>query len=428
MPAVKVIQSIEQIDDSDEDIGEISQESATVTVFDYSDKSLYLHTAYEYWGYADIDNTGIAMPFVATWIDNVMVRLEKHPIPKIGLPIAIIHYMPRFDRNVGEADAELIEDDQKVISSLSRGIIDTMAKSANAQKGVREGVLDYVNEKRFYNNQDFKFKSNVPDPRQLFHVFQYPELPSSVNWMMNLHLKNAETLSGIQPFGSEGIKNTDSAVGVRNIINTSNKRKSSVLRRITSGLREVAEQIINMNWIFLDEEEVVRVTDREFVTVNREDLKGEFDISIEVATPESNEVKAKDLAFMIQTDTKADPEFRRMVQAEIAKLRGMDKFAAKIRDFEPKPDPMAQRMQELSMQLLEAQIQNELGKAHENRANGDFDQARIHTEAAKAMKLRAEAEALDLDFIEQSQGVHQERQKELAVLNHLSSNAQKSKN
>jgi len=44
------------------------------------------------------------------------------------------------------------------------------------------------------------------------------------------------------------------------------------------------------------------------------------------------------------------------------------------------------------------------------------------------MKLRAEAEALDLDFIEQSQGVHQERQKELAVLNHLSSNAQKSKN
>ena len=46
--------------------------------------------AYEYWGYWDINNDGIVKPFVATWVGDVMIRLEENPYPDKQLPYVLV--------------------------------------------------------------------------------------------------------------------------------------------------------------------------------------------------------------------------------------------------------------------------------------------------------------------------------------------------
>lgn len=44
---------------------------------------------------------------------------------------------------------ELLSDTQKMKTAIFRGIIDNMALSNNAQKGIRKGALDVFNKKDF---------------------------------------------------------------------------------------------------------------------------------------------------------------------------------------------------------------------------------------------------------------------------------------
>ena len=390
------------------------------TDFNFVDDERRLRTAYEYWGYSDINGTGIAEPFVMTWVDNVVIRLEKAPVKETGLPFVQIQYMPDFNNNHGEPDAELLRDNQSITGAITRGMIDTMARSANGQVGYRSDALDEGNERRFQKGLDFKYRSNV-DPNTLFNVFKFDELPQSAGLMLNLQQKEAESLSGTQPFGSEGVKNTNSAQGVRNILDATSKRRMAILRRVSRGLVEVGVKIIALNQLLLSEEEIVRITDGEFVQINRDDLRADFDLTLEVSTAEHDDSKANELAFMLQTaGPKSDPAENRLVRGQIARLRGMPDFADMIENFQPEPDPLEVKKAELEIQLLEAQIANEYAKAHENQANGNRDLEMVNTEKAKQAKLLAEADSIDLDYVEQETGTKQERDKELAVLNHLS--------
>ena len=70
---------------------------------------------------------------------------------------------------------------------------------------------------------------------------------------------------------------------------------------------------------------------------------------------------------MLQTmGNNQDPEITKMIQVEIAKLRKMPDLAKRIETFEPQPDPIEEQRKQLEIQLLEAQVQNELAKAREN--------------------------------------------------------------
>lgn len=391
----------------------------SVIVHDFKDKARRLHEMYEYWGFYDYTGTGVATAFIMSWIGDVVVRLEKMPLTEVGIPFELIQYMPDFSSNIGEPDAELISGEQATIGALTRGVIDVFAKSANGQKAVRANTLSPINEKRFLNNQDFKFQSTLQDPRSLFHVFQYPDVPSSVFNFMNHQQRSAEYLSGTQPFGAEGMAKSQSVSGMQNVLDSSTKRKSAILRRIGEGLETMCRHIIAMNAEYLTEVEIVKITDNEYVEIDPEDLRGNFDVTIKVSTPEKDEAQVQKLTMLMQTNgPSTDPRLTQLVQSEIMELMGNHNLAEVVREYVPKPDPVAERIAELNQKLLEAQIENELGKAYENQSNGDFDQARVHTEAAKAMKLKAEAEALDLDFVEKSTGVHQARSVQLAQLNH----------
>jgi hypothetical protein len=168
-----------------------------------------------------------------------------------------------------------------------------------------------------------------------------------------------------------------------------------------------------MNGVFLSEEEIIRVTNEEFVQVRRDDLAGNLDIKLDISTAETDNAKAQELAFMLQTmGNNMDPEMSKMILADIARLRKMPELAKRIQEHQPKPDPMEQQKVMLEMELLKAQVAKTKAEAMENQAESMLDMARVDTEKAKAGQAQSEADLKNLNFLEQESGVQQSRDME----------------
>ena len=377
------------------------------TSFTFKDKARKKVIAREYWGYWDIDDTGEVKPFVATWVGSTFIRMEENPYPDKKIPFVLVQYLPRRKNIYGEPDASLIEDNQKIVGAVTRGIIDIIGRSANGQQGVRKDALDVTNARKFERGDDYKFNSNV-DPRQAFHMEVYPEIPRSALEVLNMQNNDAEALTGVKAFtqGISGQALGTTATGIRSALDATSKRELGILRRLSNGLNQIGRKIISMNAEFLDDEEIIRITNEEFVAINRNDLGGKYDIKLNISTAEADEQKGSELAFMLQTmGNTMPPEMSQMILADIAKLRKMPDLAKRIAEYQPQPDPMAQQKMQLEMALLEAQVANETAKGRENEVDVQLKTAKTETEQAKARSMHSASDISDLDFVEKESGV-----------------------
>ena len=402
-----------------ENLDDINFESASVlaepdhavnsddTSFTFKDKARKKVIAREYWGYWDIDDTGEVKPFVATWVGSTFIRMEENPYPDKKIPFVLVQYLPRRKNIYGEPDASLIEDNQKIVGAVTRGIIDIIGRSANGQQGVRKDALDVTNARKFERGDDYKFNSNV-DPRQAFHMEVYPEIPRSALEVLNMQNNDAEALTGVKAFtqGISGQALGTTATGIRSALDATSKRELGILRRLSNGLNQIGRKIISMNAEFLDDEEIIRITNEEFVAINRNDLGGKYDIKLNISTAEADEQKGSELAFMLQTmGNTMPPEMSQMILADIAKLRKMPDLAKRIEEYQPQPDPMAQQKMQLELALLQAQVANETAKGRENEVDVQLKTAKTQTEQAKARGMHSASDISDLDFVEKESGV-----------------------
>lgn len=396
--------------------------------FNFSDKARKQFVVHCYWGTWDIDNSGIAQPIIAAWVDNVMIRLEKNPFPDKQHPFVKAVYMPVRKSVFGEPDGELLEENQKIVGAVTRGMIDLLGKSANGQTGFKKGLLDASNKRKFVRGEDYEFNTSE-DPRQGIYQHQYPEIPASAFNLVSLQNTEAESISGVKAYhtGITGQALGSSVANGRSALDAASKREISILRRLAAGIIEIGRKIISMNAEWLAEEEVVRITNEQFISVRRDDLAGKFDLTLAISTPEDDEQKAKELAFMLQTTgPNGDPGEVRMIRAEIARLRKMPDLAKRIEEYRPEPDPLQKLEMELKLKLLEAQIAKEQALAAKHMSETELDDfkgarevsqadlnlAKKNTELAKARELSSNADRKDLDYLEQSEGVHQARELE----------------
>ena len=136
-------------------------------------------------------------------------------------------------------------------------------------------------------------------------------------------------------------------------------------------------------------------------------------MKLSISTAEANNQKAEELSFMLQTTAQSsDPEEVRMIRAEIARLRKMPELAKRIEEFQPTPDPLAQQEAQLRIQLLAAQVQNEIAKGQENAVDVELKRAKTTNELAKAGKTNSEKDGLDLDFLDKESGAAHAREME----------------
>ena len=383
--------------------------------FNFRDEPRKKFVVYEYWGYWDIDGSGIVKPFVAAWVGNTMIRLEENPFPDKKIPFVVEQYLPVRKSSYGEPDGALLEDNQKVIGAVTRGMIDIMGKSANGQTGIRKDMLDTTNRRKFDKGQDYEFNVNV-DPRQGVFMHTYPEIPASAQFMLGLQNQEAESLTGVKSYSSgvSGQSLGDVAAGVRGALDAASKRELGILRRLSNGIIKIGRKIISMNAEFLSDTEVVRITNDEFAVVKKDDLAGNFDLRLSISTAEEDNNKAEQLAFLLQTvGPNSDPEMMKMILSDIAKLRKMPDLAKRIESYQPQPDPLAQEEAMLRIELLKAQIAKEQAQAMSYQSGAQLDLAKAGTEQVKQGNIQSDTDIKNLDFVEQESGVKQERAKEL---------------
>lgn len=370
----------------------------TPDTFQFKDAVRKRVVAYEYWGFYDINGDGRLVPIVCTWIGDTIIRMEENPFPDQKLPFVLVPYLPVKRELYGEPDAELLEDNQKILGALSRGMIDLLGRSANGQQGFAKGMLDPLNRRRFENGQDYEFNPNMP-PAQGHFEHKYPEVPQSALLMSNIQNQEAESLTGVKAFsgGLSGDSYGDVAAGVRGALDAASKREMSILRRVAKGFIDIGSKIVSMNQIFLSKEEVIRVTNTDFQTVKREDLQGNFDLDTDISTAEVDNQKAQDLAFMLQTiGNTMDMSITLMILAEIADLKRMPELAEKLRKFQPTPTPEQQQMQ--ALQLEKAKLEVEEIKSQ------------IALNNAKAAESGAIKDKTNLDYLEQETGTKHARE------------------
>lgn len=356
--------------------------------------------AYEYWGFRDIHGDGELVPIVATWIGDICIRMEENPFPDGKLPFVVVPYLPVKRNLYGEPDAELLEDNQKILGAVTRGMIDLLGRSANGQQGMAKGMLDPLNRRRYDNGQDYEFNPSM-SPANGVIEHKFPDIPQSALLMLNLQNQEAEALTGVKSFagGISGEAYGDVAAGIRGVLDAASKREMAILRRLAKGMTEIGNKIIAMNAVFLSEKEVIRVTNKEFITVKREDLIGNFDLETDISTAEVDNAKAQDLAFMLQTlGPNSDPGIVMMILAEIADLKRMPELANKLRNWRPQPSPEQQEMQRL-----------EIEKARKEVEKLDSE---ISLNNAKAQEALANRDQKNLDFLEQETGTKHARDME----------------
>ena len=380
--------------------------------FRFTDKPRKKLVAYEYWGYWDIDDSGIVKPIVATWVGDTIIRLEENPFPDKKLPFVVIQYLPPDNETVyGDSDASLLKDNQDIIGAVSRATIDLIGRSANAQRGVRKDLLDPINRDKFNKGLDYEFNP-INNPKDAIVTSKLPEIPRSALEVIQLQNNEAEALTGVKAFtgGISGDALGSSVGGVRSALDATAKRELGILRRLSEGIKQVGRKIISMNAVWLADEEIIRITDSEFVNIKRSALAGNFDLSLDVSTAEMDNQKAGELSFMLQTTGNTLPfDVTKIILCKIADLRKLPDLSKMIQEYTPQPDPFVQEKNRLEIELLKAQISNENAKAQENIVDVQLKAAKTQAELAKARLSGSKADEVDLNYLEQSSGLKQER-------------------
>ena len=372
--------------------------------FQFQDKPRKRFVAYEYWGFWDIDGSGVTKPIVATWVGDTMIRMEENPFPDGELPFVAVQYLPKRFSVYGEPDGELLEDNQKILGAVTRGMIDLMGRSANGQMAIRQDALDVTNRRKYEAGLDYEFGAHV-DPRVAFYQHTYPEIPNSAQFMVQFQNMEAEALTGVKAFhgGLSGDSLGQTATGIRGALDAASKRELGILRRLADGIVKIGRKIIGMNAEFLSEEEIVRVTNDEFIAIKRDDLQGNLDIKLDISTAEAENAKAQELAFMLQTMGNNMPfEMTQMILSDIARLRKMPELAKRLEEYRPQPDPMEEQMKQLEMAEKQANIDKLQSETRENQTDAQLNQA-------KTRQIHGQADLQDLDFVEEESGVKHER-------------------
>ena len=385
------------------------------TKFRFQDKARQKLLVYEYWGNYDIDEDGEVEPIVCSWVGQTIIRLEENPYPDKKPPFLIVPFNSVPFQLFGEALAEVIGDNQKVKTAITRGLIDNMAKSNNGQIGMRKGALDMTNRKRFMKGENFEFNGSPGD----FWQGSYNQIPSSAFDMLALQNNEIEAQTGTKSFsgGISGNSLGDSATGVRSAMDATSVRRIHLVRNIAENLiKPLMRKWLAYDSKFMEEEEIVRITNEEFVPIKRDDLSGNLDIDINISTAEDNAGKSQELSFLLQTIGNTMPfEMTQLVIAEIARLKKMPDLERKIKEFKQQPDPAQEQLKQLDMQRMQMEIEklkadvaDKNARAAENKIDAQVKVAKAKREEAQARAINSKADLDDLQLLKQDNQVDEQ--------------------
>jgi hypothetical protein len=197
------------------------------------------------------------------------------------------------------------------------------------------------------------------------------------------------------------------ATSARGALDAVSVRRLDIVRNLAENLiMPLMRKWMAYNAEFLQEQEVVRITNEQFIPIARDDLKGAIDIQIEVSTAEDNSAKAQELSFLLQTlGQQLDPGMLKLLMNQIAKLYKMPDLAKQIEEYQPQPDPFTEQMKQLEMEKLKAEIEERYSRSRENATDVRAKTAKAMLDEARAANLGSDTDLKDLEFTRKADGV-----------------------
>ena len=389
--------------------------------FRFADKPRKKARAYEYWGYWDINGNDVLVPIVATWVSGVMIRLEENPFPHKRLPFAIATYMPVKREIHGQADGDLLVDNQNTIGRMIRAAEDITVSQAVGQTFVDEQLFPSPVQKANYEKGNTVYFRHGLDPRQAIHRQNVDSVPQSVFQLIQSQNAEAESLTGTKAFsqGISGVAFGSVAEAARGALDATSKRELSILRRLSEMFKDIARMTVSMNQAFLDEQEIIRVTNK-FVEIRRDDLTGEFDYDMDISTPERDNETAQKLTMLLQTNAaNMNPVIMHKMYKKLAMLWKMPDLAEELGDYQPpEPRPAEEAMAALQLENarlenvrlkkqieeLDSRISERVSRSIENETDIQTKQSQAELRAAQARKIESEADLNDQQFVHAGDG------------------------
>ena len=416
-----------------EDQDEYTTEAEATFVF--ADKARKKVRISEYWGYWDVEGDGRTVPIVASWIGDTLVRLEENPFAHKKLPFSAATYMPVIGKFHGQPDAALLKENQESIGKMTRAYHDITSTKAIGQKLTMEDTFGSQAEWDAYDKgNDARYRPGV-NIQSAIHQTNVNPVDPAVFQVIQVQQQDAESLTGNATY-NKGVQgnSTASATGIKTATTSSDRRELSLLRRLTALYKDMIKQDIANMQAFASPEEVVRVTNEEYVTVKIEDIQGEYDILIDVSTPAKDKATADTLAFIIQAagDT-VDPAIKNMVLGDIIRLNQRPDLAKQIEEFQPQPSEAQVKMEQLQMAKMEADLKltqmqieevakrmqeadsrigERAGKVLVHEADAQLNMAKVEETVAKTELIQEQTDEVAQRFLENDGSTLRDRQVE----------------
>ncbi len=381
------------------DKSESNYDEDIVSDFKFTDEARREFEVTEYWGNYDITGSGVAEPIVWTWVGDIIIRKDENPMPDKEVPIVSCIVDADPFSPFGKPIADLIGSHQKIITGLKRTVLNTLNASTNGQKGIKKQALDVINLNKFNAGKNFEYNGDSPE----IWTGEFNQIPQSIFAFADEVRMDADSLSGTRAFSS-GNGSMGSATEARGALDAIAKREVDISRNFKENfILPILRKWMMMNEQFLDPEDIYRITNKP--PVERREGFSKIDLDIKIATAETNAAKSSKLAFMLQTMSASLPfDLTKMLLAEQADMEDMPGLAAKIEAYSPQPNPQDQKIKELEIVKLEAEIEDLRIKALENQEDIALKRARTQTEQAKTRKTHADADKIDQDYIRTADG------------------------
>jgi hypothetical protein len=326
--------------------------------FVFSDLARKKVTIYEYWGYWDINGDGTLEPIVAAWIGNKIIRMEENPFPHKKIPYAFASFMPIDDEIWGEPISELLEDDQKSLTGVVRAMEDITSDNATGQEFVDVTLFDTPVQKKNYEEGKRVYTRKGVDPRQAIYRKTVEPVPPVLFDMKAMYSDEAIKLTGVQEVQMKASKQYGGSTGEPVQRDAESNRDMSILRRFTAMLEDIAKMTISMNKEFIVEDQVMKTGSEYHEVGDISDLSDDFDIKVDIATPQVNDRKARRIMTMMQTNAaNMSPEIAAAHYIKTANLWGETDLSDMIESILSTPPSEAeQRMQQIQLELAEIEL------------------------------------------------------------------------
>ena len=304
---------------------------------------------------------------VIIWSDDFMINEMDSPYPEDWTHPFNSEVYTRIAGSIyGEGLADLLSVNQKIRTGLNRAILDSLDKGTNGQKGVKKGVLDVANKRKFIQGQDFEYLSQ--GGLDIWEG-QFAETPASVYALLDRVQADSEELSGISRLNG-GLDpralNSGVTATASNIVQSNAERRLLLITRHISALLEN----VFRDWLDLDvmmlENASVRVG-KQIQSISGLDMQGNYDLTLDVATTGQKEQKTQQLTTVIQqlSQNPAIPQSITMrLMSEMVgamgmyqteeELMGISKSMAEQEAQPKQPDPAQQAAMQLEMQAKQA--------------------------------------------------------------------------